>query len=341
MTLPPRPAELKEYRLESARARRCAPEFGLCLMGGGAKAPQALRWFAGLAGGGDLVVLGARDHDDELSNPESTTNAFWRLEGLRSLTTLVVDSRDKADDPYVEALLRGADGIFLPGGDQTAYYRLWHGTRVATAINDRARARSLPIGGSSAGMHSMGRLLHAPEGTRSVQSPEALRNPYLLPRGGDQDAGITFQDPFLDIPFMANILTDTHWSERDRMGRSIVFLARVLQDGLRSLEEARLVACDEGVAVCIGGDGVGRVLAAHPGGSSSAFFIRAACLPEVCRPGCPLTWRSPEGALRVHRVPGDLPGSGTFDLAAWEGPGAEVFRVNILGGRIERQAELS
>jgi len=304
-------------------------------MGGGTKSPEALRWFAEKAGGGDLVIVGAKDHPDELSNQESTFNAFRRLDCLRSITFLIVDSRSKADAPYVEELLRRADGIFLPGGDQTAYYDLWQGTRVARAINERMQARSVPIGGSSAGMHSIGRVLHAPEGSCSVASQDALQDPYLAPSAGLHTPGITLKESFLDVPTMENVLTDTHWSERDRMGRSIVFLARILQDGMRSAQEARLIACDEGVAVCVDGTGMARVYAAEMPRPASAFFIRPNGAPDVCRRREPLTWTAPAGALTAQRVVGDKEGTHCFDLATWKGPSTEEFQINVRHGRLE------
>lgn len=334
MLLPSRLNRIKEYRLTGAPAGLHPPGFGICLMGGGVKAPEALRWFADKAGFGDLVILSARDHEDELDNPESTTNAFGRLGCLRSVTTLIVDSRDKADDPFVEARLRRASGIFLPGGDQTACLRLWASTRAAVALQDRIEARDLPIGGSSAGMHCLGRLVHAPEGTGSVRSSDALQDPYLVPVDESQEAGITFQDAFLNIPYLEHVLTDTHWSERDRMGRSVVFLARILQDGLRSLAETRLIACDEGVAVCVDGSGRGRVFAADTCRTGSAFFIRPNSHPDICRPGAPLTWCSASGALTVQQAPADHLGTCTFDLATWEGTGLRGLRINVRRGQI-------
>ena len=74
-------------------------------------------------------------------------------------------------------------------------------------------------------------------------------------------AGITFQQRFLLVPGLANTVTDTHWSERDRMGRSITFLARILQDGLRTWETASVLACDEGVAAFFDRKGASRVAA--------------------------------------------------------------------------------
>jgi cyanophycinase-like exopeptidase len=305
-------------------------------MGGGIKAPEALAWFAERAGGGDVVVLNVKDHEDELTNPDSTTNALWRTDQWKSLTTLIVDSRDKANDPYVEAVLRRASGVFLPGGDQTAYYDRWASTRLAEVINERAALRNIALGGSSAGMHSLGWLIHTPEGTGSVTSEEALHDPYLPPSPVLDRGGVTIREQFLAVPFMENTITDTHWSERDRLGRSIVFLARIIQDGVRAVDACRLIACDEGTAFCLGEDGKGTVMTAEANHSGGAFFIRPNGRPNLCRSGEPLTWQEPGGALTILRAGGSPSVRSTFDLVAWEGQGLEAFRVNVEGGRIIR-----
>lgn len=41
---------------------------------------------------------------------------------------------------------------------------------------------------------------------------------------------MTFAKDFLATPFLQNVTTDTHYSQRDRQGRSMAFLARVSKD---------------------------------------------------------------------------------------------------------------
>lgn len=329
-TLPiPGTPELTLYHLDRSGIRRGKPGFGLCLMGGGTKDPNALRWMVERAGHGHGVVLDVREHPDELTNPESTTRSLAEIEGFRRLTTLVVDCREKANHPMVMVFLDQADAIFLPGGDQTRYWETWQGTKVQRVINRRLAARSLVLGGSSAGMHIMGGIVHTPGPGRSVASQEALDDPYLEADPVADRAGITFRQRFLLVPGLANTITETHWSERDRMGRSIAFLARIIQDGLRTWETASVLACDEGVAACIDRRGASRIFGA---GTGSAFRITATCPPQVCRPGEPLSWIAPEGALVVQRVLGTPDGTRAFTAA---GATLEVLRYNVHGGRLE------
>ena len=56
-----------------------------------------------------------------------------------------------------------------------------------------------------------------------LSSAETLTNP-LNPR-------VTIVHAFLDNALLKDVITDTHFSARDRMGRTLVFMARILQDG--------------------------------------------------------------------------------------------------------------
>lgn len=329
-TLPiPGTPGLTLHHLDRPGIRRGKPGFGLCLMGGGGKDSGALRWMAERAGHGHCVVLDVRVHPDELTNPESTTRSIAEIDGFRRLTTLVVDGREKANHPTVALFLDQADAIFLPGGDQTRYWETWQGTEIQGVINRRLAARSLVLGGSSAGMHIMGGIVHTPGPGRSVTSQEALEDPYLEADPVAERAGITFQQRFLLVPGLANTVTDTHWSERDRMGRSIAFLARIIQDGLRTWETASVLACDEGVAACFDRRGASRIFGS---GTGSAFRITATCHPQVCRPGEPLSWFAPGGALVVQRVSGTPGGTGSL---AQSGPaGEEPLCLNVDQGRL-------
>jgi len=63
-----------------------------------------------------------------------------------------------------------------------------------------------------------------------LTSKQALANPYF--------SRVTVRRDFLEIPLLRNTLTDSHFAKRDRMGRTLVFLARIVQDGW-SLSRAR------------------------------------------------------------------------------------------------------
>ncbi len=331
-----KPEDLVIYHKGNTKFVKKETSFGIVLMGGGRKELNALRWMMKKANGGDLVILNSKDFDDELTNPESITNIFAGLGGFNSINNIVVDTREKANHEFVYKMILNAEALWIPGGNQTSYYELWNHTRLEEAVNYLVNEKKIPIGGTSAGMHSMGKLLHTPYGGNSVLSTDALLNPYLSPKEKPGSAGITFRDDFFNIPYMENIITDTHWSERNRMGRSIVFLARVIVDGFRKLNQIKLIACDEGAAVCINEDGKAQVFGSFPSHNDYAFFIKPETYPDLCTYDEPLTWKSPEGALTVNRIPGYPDGKYTFNVADWLGTGGgEQIKLNIHNGYVE------
>jgi cyanophycinase-like exopeptidase len=69
-------------------------------------------------------------------------------------------------------------------------------------------------------------------------------------------------------PVLQSVITDTHFVKRDRMGRLLVFLARILQDGWA--KRARAIAVEENAAVLIGAEGSAIVVGLGP-----AYFLEA------------------------------------------------------------------
>ena len=91
---------------------------GTVLMGGGPDVDAAMQWMIGKAGGGDFVVLRATGTD--------AYNAYvYGLGGVNSCETLLINSRTLANDPQVEAKIRGAEAVFIAGGDQANYVNFW------------------------------------------------------------------------------------------------------------------------------------------------------------------------------------------------------------------------
>lgn len=70
---------------------------------------------------------------------------------------------------------------------------------------------------------ALGDLLYSAQ-RKSVTSAQALANPF--------DKNITLDPDFLAIPGMADTITDQHFVERDRMGRTLAFMARLATDGV-------------------------------------------------------------------------------------------------------------
>ena len=97
-----------------------------------------------------------------------------------------------------------------------------------------------------------------------------LANPYF--------ERVTLEREFLKVPHLENLITDSHFAKRDRMGRSLGFLARIMKDGWSS--SPREVAIDEKSAVLVEADGKARVVGTGKGAYFSASDAGAGGLRE-------------------------------------------------------------
>ncbi|MFN3875211.1 MAG: cyanophycinase [Flavobacteriales bacterium] len=289
----------------NATDAQAEPLGGACLMGGASENDEAMRWFLQRAGGGDVLVLRA-------TGSNGYNNYFYSALGvpLNSVETIRFNSPAAANDPYVHERIQRAEAIWFAGGDQWTYVSYWRDTPVMTLINEAIDQRGIAIGGTSAGMAILGGMYFAAQ-NGTVTSATALANPY--------HPAVTVQNqPFLQVPWLGEVITDTHYDAPDRRGRHMVFLARAITDwGV----EAKGIACNEYTAVCIAPDGTARVYGEWPQYPEYAYFVQANCLfpqgPEACAPGSPLTWHHGGQAVKACRVPGTMQGSNTFSLADW------------------------
>lgn len=245
-------ANVDHYVIGNVQARtpgKVAP--GLLLMGGGDRNFDAMHWFMGKAGHGHIVVLRAS------LGGQIGEEFYDKIGGIQSVETFVFKDREAASDPKILAALRHADGIFIAGGDQSRYVRYWRGTPVAKALDEHVRAGK-PLGGTSAGLAMLGEYLYGAMDGGSITSPRALADPL-----GD---GNTIETGFLNIALLEGVVTDTHFSERARLGRLVAFLAKSEELAKRPLIG---LGVDESAAVAVEGDGTGRVYATAPGAGAT------------------------------------------------------------------------
>ena len=250
--LPAQAAELGHHLLGDKDARTPGKvEPGLLLMGGGDRNFDALRWFMAKAGHGHIVVLRA-------SLGGEIGEEFYReVGGIASVETFVFKDRESAGDPAMLRALARADGIFLAGGDQSRYVRYWRGTPVAAALEKHVRDGK-PLGGTSAGLAMLGEYLYGAMDGGSQTSPRALADPL-----GDDN---TIETGFLRLERLRGVITDTHFSERGRLGRLVAFVAKAEAHAGRPLVG---LGVDEDAAVTVEGDGRGRVFATAPGAGAT------------------------------------------------------------------------
>jgi len=301
------PVSYRYVRIGQPQDIRTTPVAGLALMGGGSDLDVAFKWLCAHASGGDFLILRARGDD--------AYNIY--VNGLchtNSVSTLIIPDAIAAKDPKVADIIRGADAIFIAGGDQSRYVNGWKDTPVQRELNN-AIARGVPIGGSSAGLAILGSYVYSAENDKpddpNLSSREALTDPF--------NHRVALRRNFLDIPILRNVLTDTHFKARDRMGRTITFLARIIQDGWSA--DPRAIAVDEKTAVLVDADGRASVV-----GLSAVYFLSVNEAPIVCRAGTPLTFHN----ISVYRVGA----GGQFDLSKWRGNGGDSYSLSVDEGVI-------
>lgn len=302
----------KYFRLGNKDDVQTKPVAGVAMMGGGSDLDEAFRWLCNKGNGGDFLILRARGDDDY----NSYVNGLCKA---NSVATLIIPDRAAAEDPAVAEIIRKAEVVFIAGGDQANYIRGWKGTPVESAINE-GLAAGKPIGGTSAGLAVEGEFVYGALGDKpddkDLASADVLPNPYF--------ERVTLDREFLKVPHLENLITDSHFAKRDRMGRTLGFLARIMKDGWSSTP--REVAIDEKSAVLVEADGKATVV----GTGKGAYFLRPTQAPEICEKGEPLTFRG----VNVYKVRA----GGHFDLTSWTGDGGTAYSLSVVRGKIESTA---
>lgn len=281
---------------------------GYTLMGGGSDLDQAFRFLCEKGARGDFLIVRAAGGDDY--NPY--VNSLCKM---NSVATLIIPSRNAANDPKLAEIIRQAEVVFIAGGDQARYINWWQGTAVEEALNAHIAAGK-PIGGTSAGLAVLAEYIYSAQGDApndaNLSSTQALADPYSI--------RVTVRRDFLKIKLLRNTLTDTHFAQRDRMGRTLTFLARIVQD--RWSENPRAIAVDERSAVLVEADGKARVI----GPGRGAYFIQVSEKPSVCRAETPLSFHN----IGVYHAP-----QGTaFDMKTWSGSGGHSYSLSVEKGSV-------
>jgi len=279
----------------------------LVLQGGGTDVDENFVRMGAAAGGGDFVVIRA-------SGTDAYDPYIYALCSCDSVATIVFKNRNASFDPFVIDTIRNAEAVFIAGGDQSDYVNLWKNTPIEAAVNFVA-AKPAPVGGTSAGMAVMGEFLYSAMSNSSLTSAEALADPF--------HKDLTLDRDFLALPRMGGLITDQHLIERDRMGRTIAFLARLVSGGWTA--DGRAIAADRETALHVDpATGRATVVSTPTHDTPYVYFLRTPGPPEVCLPGTPLTYRN----VAVYRI---APG-GTFDLAKWHGTGGIAYTLSAEAG---------
>ena len=189
---------------------------GLVLMGGGTDVDEAFQWICQRAGGGDFVVI--RTTGTDAYNPYIQQ----LCPQMDSVETIIITSVAGANSAYVSSHIQNAEALWIAGGDQSTYTSLWRGTAVQTGVNYLLNSKQAPVGGTSAGLAVLSQFIYT--GARgSVTSSQALANPF--------HQYVTLERDLFLSALGADKLYDSHFVTRDRMGRSLAFLARIVDSG--------------------------------------------------------------------------------------------------------------
>ena len=280
-----------------------AHDFG----GGGTDVDAAIQWMIDQVRGCtscatkvDVVILrstGSNGYNDYI----------YAMNGVDSVETLVITSARDSNTAAVEATVRSAEVVFFAGGDQCDYVTNFKGTLVETAV-ESVYARGGGVGGTSAGAAVMGEFSYdACRG--SVTSSQALLNPF--------HRYVSFTYDFFNWADTGDVIFDSHFVTRDRMGRTLAFVARQIRDGRAT--SALGVGVNERTSVVVDRDGLARVM-----GDGPAYFVLGDHYPEVCESGTPLTYSN----FKIWKVAA----GGTFDLR--NRPTAGFYTVSVNNGQL-------
>ena len=299
------PAEAKVTRYLNGNAADVNPslagpthDFG----GGGTDVDPAIQWMIDQVRGCtncsttvDVVVIRSSG-DDGYNEP------ILAMNGVDSVETLVLTNRQDANKADVVNTVKKAEVVFFAGGDQCEYVRNFKKTGIETAI-ESIYARGGGIGGTSAGTMIQSDFVYN-ACSDAVETKDALMDPY-------EDISFTYD--FFKWANMNGTLADTHFDKRDRMGRTMTFIARQIRDGIA--DSALGIAVGEQTSVVVDKNGVAQVM-----GKGPAYFVLGDHMPEVCEPQTPLTFSN----YKIWKVES----GSTFDLKNRPTTGYYVRSVN-------------
>jgi cyanophycinase len=145
-----------------------------------------------------------------------------------------------------------------------------------------------------------------------MTSSEALADPH--------HDRLILEKNLLDLPQLQNLITDSHFENRNRMGRLITFMARIISDNWS--QKIRAIGVDENTAVVIDGDGESRVFS--KGGH--AYLLEPRGMPQVCSKRKPLSFTK----IDVRK----LPNGSAFNFSAWFLDKIPDYTLDVMDGKI-------
>jgi cyanophycinase-like exopeptidase len=256
------------------------------------------------AGGGDFLVI--RTTGTDAYNPYIQQ----LCPQMDSVETIIITSVTGANSAYDSSQIQNAEARWIAGGDQSTYVNLWRGTAVQTGVNFLLNSKLAPVGGTSAGLAVLSQFIYTGQ-LGSVTSSQALANPF--------HRYVTLDRDLFQSALGVNKLYDSHFVTRDRMGRSLVFLARIVNNGWAA--QPRAIGIDEETALLVLPNGSASMV-----GTGAAYFLQAPGPAQVLAEKTPLTYLN----IGVYK----LPQGGTFNLSTWNGTGGVAYTLNVNNGSV-------
>jgi len=178
-----------------------APEGALVIVGGGSLPDSVRDRFLDLAGGkvkARLVVIPTASEKASATKVFRSL-AYWKEQGVESLSLLHTLDRKEANDPVFVKPLTVATGVWLAGGDQDRLTTAYRGTLVEKELH-KLLSRGGVIGGTSAGASAMSGVMIT---------------------GGNPIASVGN-----GFGFLPEVVIDQHFQNRHRLDRLLGVLTR-------------------------------------------------------------------------------------------------------------------
>lgn len=182
---------------------------GTLLIVGGAEDKKGkceiLSKFVELSGGKNAMILVITTATEDSARAGQEYTRIFKGLNAGQIEVLDLDSRQKANQPYIEKLLEKSTGIFFTGGDQLRITAMLGGT-IANQGLRQAYLQGTVIAGTSAGASVMTNTMIA-EGD-SEEAPK-LNTIKLAPGLG----------------LLEDMVVDQHFAQRGRIGRLLSAIA--------------------------------------------------------------------------------------------------------------------
>ncbi|MBN1350514.1 cyanophycinase [candidate division KSB1 bacterium] len=179
------------------------------------------------ANGGKFAVLYYDEADDWMCN-------YLKYLGAKDAFHVIIPDRKAANNLHVCREMLNADALFIEGGHQQLYVENIAGTCAEQMIFEMYRQEKV-LAGTSAGAMLLGEISFLSYAGRI--HPEALfHDPFM--------SNISLHDSFLGL--VPNTLIDTHFSERGRLPRLLMLMARYYAETSRKITG---IGIDEGTVL--------------------------------------------------------------------------------------------